>query len=214
MTAPIAKSRGIRSWLDALPFACATAALFLFQLGYGFETGDQLQYLLLPYREIFPNFLPGDWFTWQTSHYHLTFAWLVRALYAVSGAGGFSRSMLIAHCVNLALFGFAIWRLARALQLGLFEASFAILVFGCVRQVGLAGAVINHAALVPADLALAPFLLACAAYCERRTLRMGVWLGVSGLLHANYALLGPLLLFPLELWRARSLKPLIPAAGA
>jgi hypothetical protein len=191
-----------RTGFAALPFALASAALLLFQLGYSFETGDQLQYLLLPYRELFPNFLPGDWFTWQTSHYHLSFAWLVRAVHALTGPSGFARGIFRLHCVGLAAFGYAIWRLSHALRLGLFEACFTVLVFACVRQIGLAGALIDHAGLLPADLALAPFLLACAAFCERRALAMGCWLGVAGLLHANYAVLGPLVLFPLELWRA------------
>jgi hypothetical protein len=206
-----------RSRLAALPFALASACLLLFQLGYAFEAGDQLQYLLLPYREIFPEFLPGDWFTWQTSHYHISFAWLVRGLHALTGPLAFARGMFVAHGLNLALFGFAIWRLASALGFGTLEASFCVLVFGAIRQVGLAGALVNHAGLVPADLALAPFLLACAAFGERRALAMGAWLGVSGLMHANYAVLGPLVLFPLELVRARrertAAMPLLRAAG-
>jgi hypothetical protein len=206
-----------RTGFAALPFALASAALLLFQLGYSFETGDQLQYLLLPYRELFPNFLPGDWFTWQTSHYHLSFAWLVRAVHALTGPSGFARGIFQLHCLGLAAFGYAIWRLAHALRLGLFEACFALLVFGCVRQIGLAGALIDHAGLLPADLALAPFLLACAAFCERRPLALGFWLGLAGLLHANYAVLGPLVLFPLELLRAlraRSFTPLLTAGAA
>jgi hypothetical protein len=206
MPLPLAKrSAPPSSRLVALPFALASASLLLFQLGYSFEAGDQLQYLLLPYREIFPNFLPGDWFTWHTSHYHVSFAWLVRGVHALMGSpASFARGMFAVHCLNLALFGFAIWRLAQALGMGLLEASFAVLVFGAIRQVGLAGALVNHAGLVPSDVALAPFLLACAAFGERRSLAMGAWLGVSGLLHANYAVLGPLVLFPLQLWRARA----------
>jgi hypothetical protein len=196
-----------RAWLTALLFALATAALFVFQLGYQFEVGDQLQYLLLPYREIFPHFLPGDWFTWHTAHYHRTFAWVVHSVWNLSGGeAGFARGMLIAHILNMCWLGFAIWRFARALGYGLFEASVCVLMFACVRQIGLAGAVVNHAALVPADLALAPFLLACAALCEARYLALGIWLGCSGFLHANYAVLGPLTLYPiafLQLIRAR-----------
>ena len=197
-----------------LPFAFASASLLLFELGYSFEAGDQQQYLLLPYREIFPNFLPGDWFTWQTSHYHVSFAWLVRGLHVLTGPAAFARGMFVVHCLNLGLFGLAIWQLAGSLALGTLEASFCVLVFGAVRQVGLAGALVNHAGLVPADLALAPFLLACAAFCRRRTLAMGAWLGASGLLHANYAVLGPLVLFPLELWHAQRRRRLGPVLGA
>jgi hypothetical protein len=180
-----------------VPFALATTALFLFQLGYVFEVGDQLQYLLLPYRELVPNFLPDDWFTWHTSHYHRTFAWLVETIWALCGETGFPRGMFVAQLLNLAALGCAIWRLAMALELGLFEAGFCVVMFAGVRQIGLAGAVVNHASLVPADLALAPFLLACAALAEGRVLALGVWLGVAGFLHANYALLGPAVLFPL-----------------
>ena len=194
-----------RPQLTALAFGLASACLLVFQLGYTFETGDQLQYLLLPYRELFANFLPGDWFTWHTSHYHLSFSWLVRAVHSIAGPTGFARAMFLVHCLNLAWFGYAIWRLALALGLGPVEASFCVGVLALVRQIGLAGAVVNHAGLVPADLALAPFLLAAAASCERRSLALGCWLGISGLLHANYAVLGPMLLFPLELWRARRL---------
>jgi hypothetical protein len=208
MPLPLVKRSALpSSRLVTLPFALATASLLLFQLGYSFEAGDQLQYLLLPYREIFPNFLPDDWFTWRTSHYHVSFAWLVRGVHALSGdPAGFARGMFAVHCLNLALFGVAIWRLARAVGVGLLEASFSVLAVGAIRQVGLAGALVNHAGLVPSDLALAPFLLACAAFCERRSLAMGAWLGVSGLLHANYAVLGPLVLFPLEFGRERSAR--------
>ena len=203
-----------RPRIAALVFSLASAALMLFQLGYGFEVGDQLQYLLLPYRELYPGFMPGDWFTWQTSHYHETFAWAVRGIHALAGDAGFTRGVFALHLLNLCAFGYAIWRLAAALGLGFFEASFTLFCFALVRQMGLAGAVINHAALVPADLALAPFLLACAAYCEQRRLALGAWLGVAGFLHANYAALGPVVLFALEATRVRQLRELRPLAAA
>ena len=177
--------------------------MLLFQLGYSFETGDQLQYLLLPYRELFTAFLPGDWFTWHTSHYHVSFSWLVQTVHALTGPAWFARGMFAVHFANLGWFGIAVWRLAFALGLGPLEASGCVAVLALIRQVALAGALVNHAGLVPADLALAPFLLACAAYGERRNLAMGAWLGISGLLHANYAVLGPLVLFPLVVWRER-----------
>lgn len=200
--------------LTGLLFASASAALLVFQVGYGFEVGDQLQYLLLPYRALFPNYLPGDWFTWQTSHYHATFAWIIRGIYALAGEAGFAHGVFAVHLLNLGAFGYAIWRLASALGFGFFEASFTLGWFALVRQMGLGGAVVNHAALVPADLALAPFLLACAAFCEGRRLALGAWLGLAGFLHANYAALGPVVLFPLEALRMRSARELKPLAAS
>jgi len=204
---------GVRDLLalrySALPFACAAAALLLFQVGYYLEVGDQLQYLLLPYRELYPNFLPGDWFTWHTSHYHVTFSWLVRAAAWLSGLERLPYAIFVLHVLNLAAFGYALLRLSFALGLGLFEATFALLGFAFVRQLGIAGAIVDHAGLVPSDLALPPFLLACAAYAEGRSLALGAWLGLSGFLHANYAVLGPLALFPLALLRVRERRGLL-----
>lgn len=187
--------------VQALLFACVSAALILWQVGYGFEVGDQLQYLLLPYREIYPDFLVGDWFTWQTSHYHATFAWVVRGLASALGVEQLPESMFALHVLSSALFGYALLRLSLALGFGLFEAAFALCGFALVRQMGLAGSVLNHGALVPADLALPFFVLACAAHARGAVIAMGVWLGVAGFMHANYAVLGPAVLFPIELWR-------------
>lgn len=200
--------------LEALVFAGVSAFLILYQVGYGFEVGDQLQYLLLPYRAIFSDFLPGDWFTWQTSHYHATFSWIVRGLAALFGVERLAPSVFALHTLNLALFGYALLALARALGFGLFEAAFALAGFALVRQMGLAGAVLNHGALVPADLALPPFLLACAAYARGARLAMGAWLGVSGFMHANYAVLGPAVLFGLELLRCRQRRDFLQLTAA
>jgi hypothetical protein len=183
-------------------FALASAALLLSQLGYSFERGDQLQYLLLPYRSFVPDFLPGDWFTWHTTHYHQTFSWLVIGLHAVAGDAGLPVAVLAAHIVVLFALGYATWRLSRAFGFGWPHAAFALIVLALVRDAGLAGDTLNHAQLVPSDIALPPFLLACAAWVERRALLAGIWLGVSGLFHANFAVLGPLVLVPLEAWLA------------
>ncbi len=185
--------------LSAL-WLCAATAWLLFQLGYSFETNDQVQYLLLPYRDIYPDFLPGDWFTWSTSHYHLTFAWIVRALHALFGEAYFRYAMLAAHVASLALVAWSCLRLARSLGGGALEASLPVLVFASAHEVGLGGALLNHGCLVPADLAYAPFLLACAACLDRRPLATGVWLGIAGFLHANFAVLGPLVVLPVALW--------------
>jgi hypothetical protein len=205
----------------------AASAFLLVQLGYTFESNDQVQYLLLPYREMYPDFLPGDWFTWSTSHYHVTFAWLVRALHALSGQGGFQFAMFGAHLASLAWLAYGLLRIARSLGGGVLEASFALFVFGCARDKGIGDAIVNHGCLLPSDLALAPFLLACAACLERRALMTGVWLGIAGFLHANFAVLGPAVVIPVafaQAWpelrpgaemgaRARAVRALAISAG-
>lgn len=201
-------------WFAQVVFAGASAALILLQVGYQFEVGDQLQYLLLPYREIYPDFLPGDWFTWQTSHYHATFAWIVRGLASMFGVEHLPESVFALHALSAALVGYALLQLSLALGFGWFAATFALCGFALVRQMGLAGSVLNHGALVPADLALPFFFLACAAHLRSRRLLMGLWLGVAGFMHANYAVLGPAVLFPIELWRCRQRRELLQLAAA
>lgn len=200
---------------EALGFAFAAAALLLSQLGYSFERGDQLQYLLLPYRTIYPNFVRSDWFTWHTTHYHHAFSWVVIGLHALAGEARFAWAVFFAHvCVLLAL-GYACLRLARAFGLGSPHAAFALAVLALIREAGLGGDTLNHAQLVPSDMALPPFLLACATWLEGETLAAGAWLGASGLLHANFALLGPLVLGLPEATaclRARRLRPLLELA--
>src|SRR5262249_36006174 len=134
----------------------------------------------------------GDWFTWHTTHYHHTFSYLVIAIHALSGEAAFAGAMLVAHVAVLLALSYALLRLSRALGFGLLHAALALCVLAFVREAGLAGDTLNHAQLVPSDIALPPFLLACAAWLDGRSLRAGLWLGLSGLLHANFAVLGPL----------------------
>jgi hypothetical protein len=196
-------------------FALAGAALLLSQLGYSFERGDQLQYLLLPYRGIYPSFLRGDWFTWHTTHYHHAFSWIVTTVHRLSGEAAFALAMLGTHVAVLLWLSYAVWRLSRGLGFGWLHAALALLVLAVVREVGLGGDTLNHAQLVPSDIALPPFLLACAAWLEQKQLRAGAWLGLSGLLHANFAVLGPLVLGLPEAWlclRTRSARGLLALA--
>jgi hypothetical protein len=187
-----------RQWQALLGFSLGGMLLLLTQLGYRFEALDQLQYLLLPYRQLDPGFLPGDWFTWRTTHYHHSYAVIVRAL-ALLGGPFFAQAMFVAQLGVLAWLSYAVARLSRSAGLGWAGAVGALLLVSLIRETGIAGATTNHGQLIPADLALPPLLLACAAWLEDRPRALGAWLGLSGLLHANFALLGPLLFAPLLL---------------
>lgn len=197
----------------AAAFGLLAAALLLSQLGYRFEQYDQLQYLLLPYRSIYRDFLPGDWFTWHTAHYHVVFSWLVRGLHALTGAHGFAAGMFGAHLLTLWALGCSIFRLAAETRFGTehdagglgararawLGAGLCVVVSALVRVQGVGGATLNHGYLVPADMALPPLLLGMAAWLRGKHSAAGAWLGLSGLLHANYAVLGPLVLGTAEL---------------
>lgn len=201
-----------RRRFEAPVFAGLGALLLVTQLGYSFETGDQQQYLLLPYREIYPAFLPGDWFTWNTTSYHQTFSWLIRALHAIAGDDGLPWAVFACNLVVLAGLASAIHAWSRAWGFGTSRAAIALAVLAIVRPIAIGAATSNHRELLPADMAMPPLLFAFAAWQERRTLASGVWLGLSGLLHPNFAVLGALVLFPLaaaDAWRARAPKGLL-----
>ncbi|MBM3333155.1 hypothetical protein FJY63_00675 [Candidatus Sumerlaeota bacterium] len=63
-----------------LLFALAVAAAFFFVSGYRFNYGNQHVYLLLTYKILDPEFLPGDWLTHQTFHLHFVFAYILAAM--------------------------------------------------------------------------------------------------------------------------------------
>jgi glycosyltransferase 2 family protein len=199
---PQGHGNGVRAGLNFVWGAafCVVGALFLLlRKRYGFETTDQFQYLLLPYRSIYPDFLLGDWFTWETTHYHTTFAWLIRGVHWLVGQQGLPYAFFSLHLLTLAGVAAGLWQLARAAKFGWFAAVFALFAVAFVRAYGVAGAIVNHGTLLPADMALPMVLLGMAAWLRREFLRAGLWLGLAGLFHANFAVLGPLVIGLAEL---------------
>ena len=202
--------------VSGIAFVACGVGLLLTQLGYSFEDGDQLQYLLLPYRWIDPRFVEGDWFTWQTTHYHQTFGWLIWGLYHVFG-NALPEAVFGCHLMVLAGVAYGTLRLAHAWGFGMAAAATALLLSSVIRPAAIGGAVLSHGQLLPADMAMPALLLAFAAWLEDRPLRTGLWLGLSGMLHANFAVLGALVLLPLEAMaalRARRVRMLITMGAA
>ena len=177
--------------IKALLFSLIGGIVLLYRIPYGFETNDQFQYFILPYRSIYSPFLVGDWFTWQTSHYHLTFSWLIRGLHALFGEGGFPIAVFAVHCAVLCGLAFSLFRLARAIDGGLPASIVGLFVIAFVRRMGIAETTINHGVLLPADMALPLYLIAVSHWIEKSYIKTGVFLGLAGFIHANYAVLGP-----------------------
>ena len=206
----------VRQWLGSVSFSILGALLFLYKIPYGFETNDQYQYLLLPYRTMFPDFLVGDWFTWHTSHYHYTFSWLIQGLYAVVGPQLFPYAVFSLHFLVLMGLAYGVLSVARAMKMHWGAAAFAVLTVAFVSRMGIAETVVNHGVLLPADIAMPLFLIAVAFWIEEKPKRAGLFLGLAGFIHANFAILGPLAFAVPELIkiaRTRQIKGTLQMAG-
>lgn len=202
--------------LGHLLFAAAGGLLLLYRLPYGFETNDQYQYLLLPYRSIYDGFLTGDWFTWETTHYHVAFSWFIRFLHGVAGEARFPYAVFATHALVLCAVAFSLLRTAKAAGFGWIAAAAALMTVGFVSHFGIAGALVNHGVLLPADMALAPFLLGVAFLVQDRRLISGLFLGLAGLLHANFAILAPMAVAgpeAIHMARTRRIRPTLLLAG-
>jgi hypothetical protein len=186
--------RLIRVIIGSVLFSCAAAIVFLAKIPYGFETNDQLQYLLLPYRDIYSPFLTGDWFTWQTTHYHPSFAYLIRGLHFCFGEKHFAASVFAVQVFGFVALGFSCLRAAHAMKLHWISAAVAVLLVAFIRRLGIGESIVNHGLLLPSDLALPFLLLGFADWMEEKRIKAGLMLGLAGLLHANFAVIGPLVL--------------------
>ncbi len=184
-------------------FLALAAALFhlLVARGYRVYSGDQRHYFLLPFREIFHPFAPGDWLTWHTSHYHFFFSWFLQGLHGLAASAGISFEAVLFGAYFLLLWILFRGLLALVRSLGGGTGHFALLLFlvftyGNRPSRGIAFSFfLPSGYLVPSGMAAPFFLFAMAALFRggRRT----AWflLGMAGLCHVNYGTAGfPLLL--------------------
>ncbi len=203
---PSPQGASFRKALGTCLFGIGAAFVLLSKIPYGFETNDQLQYLLLPYRDIYTPFLTGDWFTWHTTHYHPFFGYFIRGLYAVSGEGGFPTAVFIVHIGVLFALGVSCLVAARSLKLHWIGAATAVLCTAFVRRYALGDVVVNHGVLLPADMAMPFLLMGFAAWVANKPLRSGLLLGLAGLIHANFAVIGLLVVAVPEILRLARTK--------
>ncbi|HHI68991.1 MAG TPA: hypothetical protein ENJ97_06670, partial [Planctomycetes bacterium] len=155
---------------------CLAAALFhlLVARGYRVYSGDQRHYLLLPFREIFHPFAPGDWLTWHTSHYHFFFSAFIRALHALGGGLGVPFEWVLFGAYVLLLLALFRGLLALVRALGGGEGHFALLLllvfaYGDRPSRGIAYSFfLPSGYLVPSGMAAPFFLFSMAALFRGR----------------------------------------------
>jgi hypothetical protein len=178
----------LRPW-HALAAICWGCAMSLVITGYHFGQGNHLVYLLPGLREVYPELLSRDWFTVRTLQYHFAFSWLTAFLMR---QGSLQTGFLIGHLLTV---------------IGLHAAWFGIVrrLGGCVTTYLLSVALFHLSAgglglgvyqflqdgeFLPSNVAAVLALLAVWAWLANRIVLAGVCVGLAGIAHLNYAIVG------------------------
>ena len=189
------------------------SVLMLAMQGYQFGKSNHTVYLIDALRHASPNLLASDWFATQTLQYHAVFGWITRWLFA---PGIIEPAFLLGYLALLVMLHVAWWRIVRAVG-----ADVRVFVVSVVMFQLLAGGTalgmyqfLQDGAFLPSNIAAVAMLWGLAMWLDGRTIASGVWLGVAGLFHLNYALVAPLVWIALQLGRRPSRAWWIGSAAA
>jgi hypothetical protein len=160
--------------------------------GYQFGHSNHTIYLLDALHRSDPKILARDWFTTQTFQYHAVFGWIARGLMRL-------------HCLEA---GFLVGYLALIIAFHIAWMRLVILLGGTLKTylvsilmyyVSAGGTALGmyqffqDSAFLASNIANVLLLCAIVLWIDRRGIGAGVCIGMAGLFHLNYALVGSLL---------------------
>jgi Domain of unknown function (DUF6798) len=167
-------------------FACL---LSLAMQRYQFGKSNHTVYLIDALRQVHPQLLANDWFTTKTLQYHATFGWITRGLMR---AGIVQPAFLIGYLGLVVALHVAWWRIVAILGGSVREFIMSEVLFAL--SAGGTGLgmyqFLQDSAFLPSNIAAVAMLWAIARWLEDRPIASGVCLGLAGLLHLNFALVG------------------------
>ncbi|HYO08147.1 MAG TPA: DUF6798 domain-containing protein [Tepidisphaeraceae bacterium] len=191
----------VQSW-RALAAVAFGSALALAVHGYQFGKSNHGVYLLDAMRDARPELLANDWFTTQTLQYHAAFGLLTRVLYE---ADLIAPVFLAGYLALIVLLHVAWWRMVRALGGG--GAAFVVSAALFYLLAGGTGLgmyqFLQDSAFLPSNIAAVAMLWAIALWLGGSRAAAGACLGVAGLFHLNFALVGVVLWGSLNLLELR-----------
>jgi len=177
----------------AVPVAVAAAASIAYGLTFGFTYGvnNQIVYMLRALRLLDPSVLADDWIAAHTLDYHPAFAYLGWLLLAIGGRGGWGIG--IATVVAAAGGAMCVYWLCRRLlpeptALPAFLLTLWFMLVTGTRE--LAGTYAFDPIFQPSTVASVALLASLPPFVSGRWLLSGILLGIAGLFHANYLILG------------------------
>lgn len=180
-----------------------TACYCLFVTGYVAFLSDQFQYLLLPFRSIVPDLAAGDWFVWDTDHYHFVFSYMIRGLESVPG-DTLPGAMFLVWFTTTAFYLYGLYRLVRALGGGAPHFVLMVLFHALYLSIGVGQSDTIGDMLLPTHLAFAAMTHAFASLVGGRPAQAALFLGFAALFHVAFAVLGAPIIFGHYLLERRS----------
>lgn len=161
----------------------------LFITGYRVFISDQTQYLILPFRNIFPEFCVNDWFVWETSHYHFSFSYLIQFIYYLF-MGSLEIGIFVVWFVFLIAHIHSLYFLTRSLG-GEFN-NFIVVVFllATYSAVSFGDSITHSNILMPSFMAVPVTTYAFAFLFFKRYKIAFLFLGIAALIHVNFGVIG------------------------
>jgi len=167
-------------------FLAVAAALFLtLSKGLHFLYGNQHQYFLHGLRLADPNFIPSDWFTWQTTHHHIAFGYLLMLFQKI---GPLVLTTNIAQFATMLVVSFAFLLLAKKFckhPLIVWLALILWIAIAGTNDSGLGKLYLISPYFQPNQISGPLTILGLALLFHRSFLAAGITLGFAGLFHGG-----------------------------
>jgi len=197
-----AKSRDVTGALFAVLFGTVIA---LSVHGYQFGRSNHTTYLLEPLRRVHPELYRNDWFMQETLQYHFAFTYLTEALMRLDilQVGFLAGYFILLAGLNLAWF-----RLVQAMGGGNVAYVTSVAAFYAVSGGEGMGTfeVFQDSSFLASNIAAVGLMWGFYFWITRRPIPAAVALGLAGLFHLNYAIVGGLfwcVAMLVDLWPAR-----------
>jgi hypothetical protein len=184
----------------------------LYLYGYQFGHGNHSVYLLDALRRADPALLTRDWFTTQTLQYHVVFTWAGAALMKL---GIIVPAFLMIYLLLVILFHVAVLGIVREAggSVGAYLLA-VVLYYLSAAGTGLgAYQFFQDSSVLPSNIASVAMLWALWLWSVRQRTWSGVLMGLAGLFHLNFALVGMVLWACLNVWRPRAAGRSFPIIG-
>ena len=191
MNSATRKFSGTSSFLNHHLFNIFLISVFyaFFITGYRVFESDQTQYMLLPFREIFTGFCQGDWFTYDTSHYHYSFSYLIRFLHLFS-LGHLEIGIFVVWAAMFIGLFHSLYRLTLALGGKFIDFTVVVFLLTIYSSTSLGDSILITNSLLPVFIAIPLTMYSFSYLFEERLIHSFLFLGLAALMHVNFAVIG------------------------